>query len=142
MMAVLSSETLHASCVAVGGRAILIEGPSGSGKSDLALRLIDRGGVLVSDDYTLVRRQGERLVASASVNLAGKMEIRGLGIVEEQTLSEAPVGLVVTLAGDVERMPEERKRSLAGIEVPVISLDAREASAPIKAERALGVLGR
>ena len=60
----LSSETMHASCVAADGKAVLVCGPSGSGKSDLALRLIDRGFVLVSDDQTIVRKSGERLLAS------------------------------------------------------------------------------
>ena len=76
----LSSETLHASCVAKDGRAILISGRSGSGKSDLALRLIDRGADLVSDDYTIVRRVGGKLVATAPENIRNKLEIRGLGI--------------------------------------------------------------
>ena len=62
---ILSSETTHASTVAVDGRAVLISGPSGSGKSDLALRLLDRGFTLVSDDQTIVRREGNRLIASA-----------------------------------------------------------------------------
>ena len=61
---------------------MLITGPSGSGKSDLALRLLDRGFTLVSDDQTIVRRDGDRLIASAPPTIAGKLEIRGIGIVE------------------------------------------------------------
>ena len=75
----LSSETLHASTVSIKGRAVLIEGPSGSGKSDLALRLIDRGATLVSDDYTIVRRIDGNLIASAPPNIAGLCEVRGCG---------------------------------------------------------------
>ena len=71
-MTELSSETLHASCVAIDDRAVLIEGSSGSGKSDLALRLIDRGARLVSDDYTLVTRHAMTLRASAPDRIAGK----------------------------------------------------------------------
>ena len=82
----LSSETHHASTVAVDGRAVLITGPSGSGKSDLALRLLDRGFTLVSDDQTIVRREGNKLIASAPPNIAGKLEIRGVGIVEMDTV--------------------------------------------------------
>ena len=78
-----SSEMLHASTVAIQGRAVLIEGLSGSGKSDLALRLIDRGAALVSDDYTLVKHRGDGLVACAAPNIAGKIEVRGLGIIAE-----------------------------------------------------------
>jgi serine kinase of HPr protein (carbohydrate metabolism regulator) len=72
----LSSETLHASTVALDGRAVLVTGPSGSGKSDLALRLLDRGFKLVSDDQTMIRLDGERLLASPPANIAGKLEVR------------------------------------------------------------------
>jgi serine kinase of HPr protein (carbohydrate metabolism regulator) len=133
-----SSETIHASSVAIGGRAVLIGGLSGSGKSDLALRLIDRGAVLVSDDYTLVRRSSSGLTACAAPNIAGKMEVRGLGIVEMPTAGEVPVALFVDLDVTPQRLPElGEKRMLAGISVPVLSLDARENSAPIKVELAL-----
>ena len=68
----LSYETVHTSCVAIGGRAVLIGGRSGKGKSDLALRLIDRGAALVSDDYTFVRRVEGRLLASAPDTITGR----------------------------------------------------------------------
>src|SRR5688500_19640981 len=96
----LSSETIHASTVASNGRAVLISGPSGSGKSDLALRLLDRGFTLVSDDQTLVRRDGDRLIASPPPNIAGKLEIRGLGIVEMDNLTDIPVALLGELRSD------------------------------------------
>lgn len=79
MSRLLSSEMLHATCVAYDGRAVLLIGPSGSGKSDLALRLFDRGFGLVSDDQTMVRKEGARLIASAPLTIAGKMEVRGSG---------------------------------------------------------------
>ena len=90
---VLSSETVHASTVAIEGRAVLIAGRSGSGKSDLALRLIDRGAVLVSDDYTFVRRADGRLLASPPDTIAGRIELRGVGIVEMANLRDVPVAL-------------------------------------------------
>src|SRR5512143_2512221 len=96
----LSAETIHASTVAVEGRAVLITGPSGSGKSDLTLRLLDRGFTLVSDDQTIVRRQGERLLATAPPNIAGKLEIRGIGIVEMEWAGDLPVALIVELTSD------------------------------------------
>ena len=89
----LSSETLHASTVALDGRAVLISGPSGSGKSDLALRLLDRGFTLVSDDQTIVRKDGNKLIASAPPTIHGRLEIRGIGIVEMETVSDVPVAL-------------------------------------------------
>lgn len=138
----LSSETIHASSVAVAGRAVLIAGRSGKGKSDLALRLIDRGGHLVSDDYTIVRRIGGRLVATAPPTIAGKMEVRGVGIVTFPHDQDVPVGLFVDLDREAERLPERGDmRMLAGIAVPVICLNALEASAPSKVELALRELG-
>lgn len=137
-MSTLSSETLHASCVAIGDRAVLIEGRSGSGKSDLALRLIDRGGTLVSDDYVVLTRRDGALWATAPANIAGKMEIRGIGIVAMDAIKEARVGLVIQLADNPERMPEPRgMRRIAGVELPEMALPSLEASAPIKIEIAL-----
>lgn len=130
-----SSETIHASTVSIHGSAVLIGGRSGGGKSDLALRLIDRGAVLVSDDYTIVRRVQQTLVASAPPNISGKIEVRGIGIVEMPSAVDVPVGLFVDVDAEPRRMPElGETRSLAGIAVPVVVLDAHEGSAPIKIE--------
>ena len=138
----LSSETVHASTVAVDGRAVLITGPSGSGKSDLALRLLDRGFTLVSDDQTIVRREGSRLVASAPPNIAGKLEIRGVGIVEMETVENVPVALVVQLTSEIERLPDERReRPVLGVNLPLVSVDALTASAASKVALALDRLG-
>ena len=138
----LSSETLHVSCVASGGRAILISGRSGSGKSDLALRMIDRGAVLVSDDYTIVRRVDGMLLASAPPNIAGRIEVRGVGILEFETVVDAPVALFVDLERDVERLPAAHENiRIAGVEVPLIAANALEASAPVKVEAALRHIG-
>jgi serine kinase of HPr protein (carbohydrate metabolism regulator) len=138
----LSAETLHASTVAVDGRAVLIAGPSGAGKSDLALRLLDRGFTLVSDDRTLVRRDGDRLVASAPPNIAGKLEIRGIGIVEMETVNNMPVALFVELTSEIQRLPDEnRERPVLGVRIPLISIDAMSASAPSKVALALDRMG-
>ncbi len=138
----LSSETLHASCVAIGGRAVLISGRSGSGKSDLTLRLIDRGASLVSDDYSIVRRVGKRLRASAPPNLAGKIEVRGLGILDMEAQADAAVCLMVDLARQAERMPVADEQVLiAGLKVPVVAVASLEASAPVKVELALARFG-
>ena len=136
-MPALSSETLHASTVAIEGRAVLIEGRSGAGKSDLALRLIDRGAKLVSDDYTLVIRQGATLVARPPATITGKMEVRGIGIVDLPHVTDVPVALIVQLDTEVLRLPERRLRKVAGVEVRQVAIEALHASAPIKVELAL-----
>jgi serine kinase of HPr protein (carbohydrate metabolism regulator) len=137
-MTELSSETIHASCVAIDGIGVLIEGKSGSGKSDLALRLIDRGARLVSDDYTLLVREKGGLIARAPANLAGKIEVRGLGILAIDHVEDIPVKLLVAINDDAPRMPEpEDTRRLAGVDVRAIELASLEPSAPIKVELAL-----
>jgi serine kinase of HPr protein (carbohydrate metabolism regulator) len=141
-MTQLSSDLLHASCVAIGGRAVLLAGRSGMGKSDLALRLIDRGAVLVSDDYTEVRRLDRKLYATPPARIVGKIEVRGIGLVEMPYLAEAEVALLVDLDSEVERMPEAQTRRLAGVDIPAYALAPLEPSAPIKVELLLKALPR
>jgi len=138
----LSSETVHASSVAIEGRAVLITGPSGAGKSDLALRLLDRGFTLVSDDQTIVKKIGTRLIASAPPTIRGKLEIRGVGIVEMDNVDEVPVALVVELTSELQRLPDDsRERPVLGVGVPLISVDAMTPSAASKVALALDRLG-
>lgn len=136
-MTSLSSETVHASCVAIGDRAVLIEGRSGAGKSDLALRLIDRGARLVSDDYTQLIRHGRALIAQPPERIAGQIEVRGVGIIAMPHVARVEAALVVALDEPPERLPEPRTRRFAGIELPVIAIDGALPSAPIKVELAL-----
>ncbi|HUP67276.1 MAG TPA: HPr kinase/phosphatase C-terminal domain-containing protein [Sphingomicrobium sp.] len=139
----LSAETIHASCVASEGRAVLITGPSGSGKSDLALRLLDRGFVLVSDDQTTVKRDGGGVFASPPSNIAGKLEVRGLGIIDMDHSTEIPVSLIVELTTDeIQRMPDDsRERPILGVSLPIVTIDAMTASAPSKVALALDRMG-
>jgi serine kinase of HPr protein (carbohydrate metabolism regulator) len=131
-------ELVHASCVAIRGRGILIIGPSGSGKSDLALRLIDRGAQLVSDDQTLVSLENGRLLASPPKTIQGLIEVRGLGIRAMEWEADVPLAVAIELGAAVARYPlEPRALSLAGQALPLVRLDAFHASAPIKVELAL-----
>ena len=101
---------LHATAVAIDGQAVLLRGPSGSGKSDLALRLIDAGARLVADDQSELQRRGDVLLVRAPATIAGLFEVRGLGILRLDALAEAPVALIADLvpADRIERMPPRR----------------------------------
>lgn len=132
---------VHMGCVAIGGCGVLIAGASGRGKSDLALRLIDRGARLVSDDYTELRREGGRLTARAPDAIRGRMEVRGVGIVEQAPVDDVPVCLVADLDSPPERLPQPRTMLVEGVEVPAVAVAALEASAPLKLELALRLFG-
>ena len=132
--------TIHATTVAIGTRGVLITGPSGAGKSDLALRLIDRGAVLVADDRTRLEVQGDRLIASPPATIAGLIEVRGIGVVPLPHVGAARVVLAVDLSAIVVRMPEPAFRSFAELSVPLLVLNPFEASAALKVELALKVL--
>jgi len=136
------SMTLHASCVAIRGRGVLLTGPSGAGKSDLALRLIDRGAILVGDDGLVIEARNGRLHARPGPNIEGQMEVRGIGITTFKW-EEAPLALAVALDQPVPRMPDELLpvRLIEGLTLPVVALDPFEASAPVKVEKALLLYG-
>ncbi len=133
------SNKVHASCIAIDGHAVLIFGPSGSGKSDLALRLIDRGARLVSDDYSRLFVRDGQIFATAPETIKGLIEIRGVGIISLAPLTEAPVALCLQLGATPERLPPDPlpSRMLLDMAVPSLALEPFAASAPIKVELAL-----
>ncbi|MCB1486721.1 MAG: HPr kinase/phosphatase C-terminal domain-containing protein [Bauldia sp.] len=127
-MTVTGPETIHASAVRVGGDGVLIRGASGSGKSALVLQLVFRhpAAVLIADDRVALAAEGGLLVASPPPALAGKLEVRGQGIVDQPHVSPAAIRLVVDLAPAAEcpRMPEENDRftELCGLRLPRLML--------------------
>lgn len=130
------------SCVAIDGKALLIEGPSGAGKSSLALALIDRGAILVSDDIVSLTRDENSLIASPGPNIEGKLEIRNLGIVDFATTS-APVALLVALNKNAPRFIDcANQRELAGSTIPEVALFPETDALPLRAEWALRMYGK
>lgn len=130
----------RATAIAIEGKGILLEGPSGVGKSDLALRLINRGATLISDDYVDLKPAGGNLLASPPKNIAGKLEVRGLGIRAFPFVENIPVGLVIALVPrpEVPRMPKEKLIEILGMPLPKFVLHAFDASTPDKIFLLLG----
>ena len=130
---------LHATAVAIEGRAVLLRGASAAGKSDLALRLIDAGARLVADDQSELFRRGDALIVRAPATIAGLLEVRGIGIVRLNALAEAPVALLVDLvpAETLERLPARRSERILGLGLPLIAVAPLEASAAAKLRLAL-----
>lgn len=148
------AETIHATCVAIDGRGVLLLGPPGSGKSSLALQLIDQPGFgisetlrqtrLVADDQVVLRRSGGQITATAPPALAGLLEIRGIGIVRVPVLAETQVVLAVRLARatEIARLPEpsDSAHDLLGVSVPSFRIDASLAGSPARLRAALDLL--
>ena len=143
---------IHGTCLAIGEDGVLLLGQPGAGKSDLALRLIDGSGTgltgalrtasLVADDQVSIRKSEDGgLIASAPTALAGKLEIRGLGIAELPHVPAVALKLAVRLtpAAEIERLPDlaKARMDILGIGVPLVLIDPEKASAPARIRAAL-----
>ncbi|MFM2300590.1 MAG: hypothetical protein RLZZ84_326 [Pseudomonadota bacterium] len=130
---------LHqASCVAIGARGVLIEGPPGSGKSSLALALIDRGAVLVGDDGVTLDPCGDRIHASPAPQIARLIEVRNVGLLTYPTVSAVPVALVLRLDPAAPRFIDSAECAhLAGVPVPLVRLWPDSPVLALRAEAAL-----
>jgi HPr kinase/phosphorylase len=131
---VIDALLVHATAIALEDDAILLRGPPGAGKSDLALRLIEGGARLLADDQTLLRRADNHVLVRAPAAIAGLIEVRGVGIVRVESLDEAPLALVVDLvpSAEVERIPDGRFEVVLGLTIPVMALAPFEVSAVAK----------
>jgi serine kinase of HPr protein (carbohydrate metabolism regulator) len=128
-------------CVAISGRGVLIEGEPGSGKSSLALALIDRGAVLVGDDAVTLESRGDRLWALPPPNIAGLIEIRNVGLARLPTCS-APIALVLRLHPAAPRYLEQAERAeVSGHSLPLVGLYPDSPSLALRAEYALKLHG-
>ena len=132
---------IHATCVAIAATGVIIRGPSGAGKSDLALRLIDGGAELVADDYCEITVKDKRLFAEAPANLAGKIEVRGFGIITLPFRRSATISLVVDLMpeAEIERMPETTICTIEGVPVRRLAVNAFAESAAAKVRLIAGL---
>jgi|TARA_B110000438_G_C15651424_1_gene579722 serine kinase of HPr protein (carbohydrate metabolism regulator) len=130
---------VHATTLQLDGKGVMLCGPSSSGKSDLGLRLIENGALLVADDRTNLSLDQNMVLASSPAEISGKIEVRGVGIINLKVIEKVQLALVVDLieAVVVQRMPSEEKIDLLGIKLPLIRLYAFEASAPAKIRAAL-----
>jgi HPr kinase/phosphorylase len=137
-------ERVYGTCVAIDGRAVLLRGPSGSGKSDLALRVVEAGGHLVSDDQTILIREHDSLIATCPDPIAGQIEVRGVGIIPVSTVRRAPLALVMDLvSGDqIDRFPELRNCRYLQIDVPLMNIAPFEISAAAKVRLALTLVNK
>ena len=125
------TQQIHGTCVEISNAGVLLRGPSGSGKSDLALRLIDGGAYLVADDRVDLAVRNGLLTASAPAALAGMIEVRGLGIMRISAVPRTFISLIIDLVerDAVERMPGPMTCRLLGVEAPLMHLHGKSASA-------------
>lgn len=124
-----ASAPLHASCIAWEDRGLLILGPSGSGKSALALEMMAWGCTLVADDRVILRREGRQVMASAPPPIRGLIEARGIGLLEAEAREEVPLAVLLDLGtAEKDRLPPWRERELLGVALPCLH---KPASGPI-----------
>ena len=130
----MTGETIHATCVAFADIGILLRGPSGAGKSDLALRLIDSGAVLVADDRVALIEKPDDILACPPEALAGRLEVRGVGVFALPHAGAAPLRLVCDLGGPdrIQRLPEPGWCEYLGVRIRRIDVAPFEASATVK----------
>lgn len=121
---------IHATAVFYQGSGVLIRGPSGSGKSDLAIRLIEDGANLIADDYVRIDTDVDKILLSAPKNIAGLIEVRGIGVINMESIKDVPLRVIFDLkpTSSINRMPENLNEIIEGISIPVVEISAFECS--------------
>lgn len=132
---------IHSTAISLNGDGILIKGPSGSGKTDLALRLIESGGKLISDDQVIIKKKAKRLFLSSPKKLNGLMQLSGIGIVKADSVQNIPLELVVKLQPykNLDPFPINKEEIIKDLSIPVLSLYSFAVSATAKIKIALDV---
>lgn len=127
---------VHGTCVDIKGAGVLILGRSGSGKSSLAIQLIDRGATLIADDQTLLSREESKLIAHTPLKLRGILEVRGIGLCSFPYIEKTPLNLVVEITDkeESERLPDPLWIEYHGVKVPLLKLQKRDPLGAIKVE--------
>ena len=135
-------QNIYATCVNLNSKGILILGHSGSGKSDLALRLITMfSAKLVSDDRTDIQNDKGCLIAKAPDILKGLLEVRGVGIIKTEHIEKTKIDLVIKLTSEnIERMPDHKEIEIEGVKIPLFYINPFENSAPSKVVAILSLL--
>ena len=143
-MTAAEQKVLHATCVEIGSAGIMLRGKPGSGKSDLALRLIDGGARLVADDQVIVSLERGRIIARPPSTILGRLEVRGIGIIDVPVVKKAKLQLIVDLvpADQVPRLPDRRQEDILGVPVNLIALSPFDASAAAKLRLAVKAFGQ
>lgn len=140
-MSFADTNYIHGTAVSISGNGVVICGNSGSGKSDLAFRLLDRGAILVCDDIVGIEMQGSDPYLVQAPNIKGQIEVRGLGILTTECVNNIPLRLCVAVDESAVRLPEGwPRKAICGFDVPVLAVNAFEVSAAIKIEWALKAL--
>lgn len=143
-MTAAERQIIHATCVEIGGAGVMLRGCPGSGKSDLALRLIDGGARLVADDQVIVSLERGRVIARPPSTILGRLEVRGIGIIEVPVVRKAKLQLVVDLVASdqVPRLPDRRNETFFDVPVNLIALSPFDASAAAKLRLAVKAFGQ
>lgn len=129
----MNSKRIHGTSIALGENGLLITGESGSGKSDLALRLIDSGATLISDDQTICMKKETSIHLFSMEKIYGLIEIRGIGLMKVPYIENIKLSMIIHLVDkEIDRLPKIRKKKLLGLNIPLIKIFSKEASAVAK----------